>query len=61
MSQRRTRPVQKSGSKNGPVVAVKPNPLAWQAALELAGGDRHRLRTDPATGEVIVRNKKEHA
>jgi hypothetical protein len=45
----------KSRTWDFPVQSVKPNPLAWQAALKIAGGNASRLRTQP-DGSVIVRN-----
>jgi hypothetical protein len=38
-----------------PVEATRPHPAAWDAALELAGGDKRRLRTLP-DGSVRVIN-----
>jgi hypothetical protein len=38
-----------------PVITTRPNPLAWQAALKIAGGDAKRLRAQP-DGSVIVAN-----
>jgi hypothetical protein len=46
---------EKAAQRN-PVVAVKPDPLAWAAALKLAGGDAARLHTAP-DGGVIVSNQ----
>jgi hypothetical protein len=45
--------------RNGPVIVVQqPNPIAWQIALRLAGGDVSRLRTDP-DGSILVLNNGE--
>lgn len=38
-----------------PVTIVKPDPDAWERALELADGDPHRCSVQP-DGSVIVRN-----
>ena len=40
----------KPPAKKQPVTTLKPNPLAWERALELANGDRRRLKT--VEGEV---------
>lgn len=39
-----------------PVSVTRPDPLAWQQALRVAGGDASRLHVEP-DGSVIVANR----
>jgi|HubBroStandDraft_2_1064218.scaffolds.fasta_scaffold1559302_1 hypothetical protein len=37
-----------------PVVTVRVHPAAWETALQLAGGDRHRLRVCDSRTVLVV-------
>jgi hypothetical protein len=39
--------------KPEPVTVTRPHPLAWAIALNLAGGDSHRLRIINATTVLV--------
>jgi hypothetical protein len=40
--------------RSGPVSVVRVHPAAWETALRLAGGDRHRLRVRDSRTVVVV-------
>ena len=54
-----TRVRRSSSSRTGFVTSTRPDPAAWKAALDLAGGDARRLVVQSPT-EILVEGTARH-